>query len=164
MIPTEALAQLPDYSIASPIILIRSATGSSGRRNTWKRCLSFTNGSEQMFRLKTFVVKRSALVSDGCVRKTDRQRRRRKRENCNETELEAAHKRSSNHRSELMSSKLCGCFYCKSIFEPSKIVEWIDDDNTALYPFCGIDSVIGLASNFPITPEFLNRMKTYWFS
>ena len=83
---------------------------------------------------------------------------------CNETELEAAHKRSSCHRSELMSSKLCGCFYCKSLFEPSKIVEWIDDDNTALCPFCGIDSVIGSASKFPITPEFLNRMKTYWFS
>jgi hypothetical protein len=55
----------------------------------------------------------------------------------------------------------CGCFYCKSIFAPSKIVEWVDDDDTALCPFCGIDSVIGSASTFPITAEFLNRMKAY---
>jgi hypothetical protein len=30
-------------------------------------------------------------------------------------------------------------------------------------PRCGIDSVIGDQSGFPITPEFPERMKRYWF-
>ena len=62
-----------------------------------------------------------------------------------------------------MRSENCGCFYCGSIFEPSKITEWIDEDTTALCPSCGIDSVIGSASKFPITPDFLKRMQSYWF-
>lgn len=50
------------------------------------------------------------------------------------------------------------------------IHEWIDvlDDSdigqTAMCPYCGIDSVIGSASGFPITPEFLMRMRAYWFN
>jgi hypothetical protein len=42
--------------------------------------------------------------------------------------------------------------------------QWIDEDNTALCPFCGIDSVIGSGSHFPITREFLEQMKAYWFA
>lgn len=75
-----------------------------------------------------------------------------------------AHKHSSNHRGELESSALCGCFYCLSIFRPSEIVEWIDDDQTAICPKCPVDSVIGSASGFPVTKEFLKRMYDYWFS
>ena len=35
-------------------------------------------------------------------------------------------------------------FYCNRIFDAEKIHEWIDDENgqTAVCPFCGIDSVI----------------------
>ena len=79
-----------------------------------------------------------------------------------------AHKHSSLHRQELLNSDNCGCFYCLSIFKPNKIEEWIDEDNdnigqTALCPKCGIDSIIGSKSGFPITKDFLNKMKTYWF-
>ncbi|HXT87590.1 MAG TPA: cytoplasmic protein [Verrucomicrobiae bacterium] len=75
-----------------------------------------------------------------------------------------AHKHSSRHRGELESSVLCGCFYCLSIFPSSEIVEWVDDDQTAICPKCPVDSVIGSASGFPITREFLRRMHDYWFS
>jgi hypothetical protein len=34
---------------------------------------------------------------------------------------------------------------------------------TARCPRCGIDSVIGSASGYPITREFLQTMKSYWF-
>jgi acetone carboxylase gamma subunit len=34
---------------------------------------------------------------------------------------------------------------------------------TALCPECGIDSVIGDASGYPITEAFLGKMKTFWF-
>ena len=49
----------------------------------------------------------------------------------------------------------------------SEIDEWIDEPDppgvTALCPKCGIDSVIGSASGYPITSNFLWRMKLRWF-
>ena len=87
----------------------------------------------------------------------------------------AAHKRSSNHRAELASSEKCGCFYCLATFAPTAINEWIDwppetpdgQENdagtTAMCPVCGIDSVIGSSSGFPITKSFLEQMRSHWF-
>jgi len=80
----------------------------------------------------------------------------------------AAHKHSSNHRQEILRSEMCGCFYCLDIFNASEINEWTDDKDevgqTALCPKCGIDSVIGSSSGYPITQEFLQEMKLHWFS
>jgi hypothetical protein len=81
----------------------------------------------------------------------------------------AAHEHCIYHREEILSSKLCGCFYCLEIFSPSEISNWVDvpEDNnigqTALCPKCMIDSVIGDESGYPITKEFLNKMKEHWF-
>lgn len=79
-----------------------------------------------------------------------------------------AHRYSSGHRRQLLASSACGCFYCLAIFPPTAIVNWIDMDDddigqTAYCPECGIDSVIGSASGYPITTEFLQRMKAHWF-
>ena len=78
----------------------------------------------------------------------------------------AAHKHSINHRDEIEASDTCGCFYYLQVYPPSELVEWIDDPDppgvTALCPWCGIDSVIGSASGYPITKEFLKRMRRYW--
>ena len=75
----------------------------------------------------------------------------------------AAHKHSSNHRDELIKSDQCGCFYCLGIFSPEAILDWVDGDQCALCPECGIDSVIGDTSGYPITREFLKKMNDYWF-
>ena len=80
-----------------------------------------------------------------------------------ELRLEAAHDHSIFNRVEVESSALCGCFYCFAIFAPADISEWIDDGQTAMCPKCPIDSVIGSASGFPITPEFLHRMHDKYF-
>ena len=82
--------------------------------------------------------------------------------------LEAAHKHCSNNKKELSESSICGCFYCMQIFKSNEIEEWIDEDSpkgqTALCPKCGIDSVIGDKSTFPINNEiFLKEMYSYWF-
>jgi hypothetical protein len=74
-----------------------------------------------------------------------------------------AHKHSSLHRPELERSSIRGCSYCLSIFPPSEIVEWVDDGQTAICPKCPVDSVIGSASGYPITKEFLQRMHDHWF-
>ena len=80
-----------------------------------------------------------------------------------------AHEYSSNHMEQLKKDKLCGCFYCLRIFDPAEIEEWIIDDNpidkggTAICPYCGIDSIIGESAGYPLTVEFLQKMKTEWF-
>ena len=80
-----------------------------------------------------------------------------------------AHNHSNNHMDKLKKDKICGCFYCLSIYPPEEIEEWIISDNdadrfgTAICPHCGIDSVIGESSGYPITKEFLQGMKEYWF-
>jgi hypothetical protein len=78
-----------------------------------------------------------------------------------------AHKNSSLNRDEILKDSLCGCFYCLRTFVPVEILEWIDVvegvAQTALCPMCGIDAVIGSASGFPITADFLKRMNQHWF-
>ena len=81
-----------------------------------------------------------------------------------EDRLEYAHQFSRNNKKGLLGDKNCGCFYCLEIFEPHQITEWLTDSkNTAICPYCGIDSVIGEYSGFPITKEFLSEMRDYWF-
>lgn len=87
----------------------------------------------------------------------------------------AAHKHSSRHRAEIMGSGRCGCFHCLANFSPSEIRDWVDwlegtspelalvSGTTALCPSCGIDSVIGDGSGFPVTIEFLSQMRKHWF-
>ena len=55
-------------------------------------------------------------------------------------------------------------FSCCEIFPPSEITDYLPDEPpTALCPYCHIDAVIGDASGFPITDEFLTEMKRRWF-
>ena len=80
-------------------------------------------------------------------------------------DYEVAHKFCNNNKNQLQQDKKCGCFYCCKIFQPQEIDEWIDSSSdTALCPYCGIDSVIGESSGYPITEEFLKKMNAYWFS
>lgn len=72
-------------------------------------------------------------------------------------DLQAAHRHSSLHRGEVLASDTCACFYCLKSFPPSEIGEWVDDGQTALCPRCGIDSVLGSACPYPLTPAFLRR-------
>lgn len=79
--------------------------------------------------------------------------------------LDAAHRHSSNHRTELNLSELCACFFCRQTFSAADVEEWVEDDTgTALCPKCGIDSVLGSASGYPIHEDsFLKAMNRRWF-
>ncbi|WP_337867994.1 cytoplasmic protein [Meiothermus sp.] len=74
-----------------------------------------------------------------------------------------AHQHASRHRAEILQSEQCGCFYCLRIFPPSEIEEWIDEGQTALCPYCGIDAVLGSASGAQITEDFLGQMRERYF-
>ena len=79
-------------------------------------------------------------------------------------DLQLAHGKCIHHRPELEASSLCGCFYCLATFVPGEIVDWCDDGNTGLCPKCGVDSVLGDSSGYPIAErDFLGAMKTRWF-
>jgi len=78
--------------------------------------------------------------------------------------LREAHKHSFKNRSEIEKSTLCGCFYCEKNFTPKEIQGWIDDEQTAMCPFCGIDSVLGNYSGFYVTQVFLHTMSERWFA
>jgi len=80
-----------------------------------------------------------------------------------------AHNHSLNNRLELLSSNVCGCFCCLVIFTPNYITKWLDVEDgylgpTGRCPNCGQASVIGSASCYPITTEFLTVLERYWFA
>ncbi len=80
--------------------------------------------------------------------------------------LKSAHPHGANHKREVEISQVCGCFYCCATYPTAQIAEWLEDlDGTALCPRCGIDSVIGSASGYPVADEtFLRAMHRFWFS
>lgn len=74
-----------------------------------------------------------------------------------------AHAFSFRNRSKLEQDLECGCFYCMKIFPANEIEEWEDDGETAICPYCGIDSVIGESSGYPLTEADLKEMHLHWF-
>lgn len=80
-----------------------------------------------------------------------------------ESDLIEAYEHCRNNREALMQDNLCGCFYCLSIYHPSKIFAWDRDKVSAACPYCLMNSVISESSGYPITMEFLVRMHQAWF-
>lgn len=79
-------------------------------------------------------------------------------------ELKKAHNHCRGNRDEIAKSSTCGCFYCCKTFKADSVLVWVDKrGKTAVCPKCGIDSVLGDASGFDLTPEFLAEMSNHWF-
>ena len=83
--------------------------------------------------------------------------------------LEKAHEHCTNNFKELENSKQCGCLYCFEVYDPKRILDnehslWLDE-STATCAKCGIDSVIGDGSGYPVTDRlFLELMGFVWFN
>lgn len=78
-----------------------------------------------------------------------------------------AHGHSVHNKEEIENSKFCGCFSCLRIFKPDQITQWgyvMPPKDFAVCPYCEIDSIIGDASGYPVTDEFLRSMNAYWFN
>ncbi len=81
------------------------------------------------------------------------------------------HSKCGWHEEDIIKSKVCGCFYCLSIFCPIEIKEWIEEPDhcrrgpgkTAICPRCGIDSVLPDNIGHDITVEFLKLMQNKYF-
>ena len=82
-----------------------------------------------------------------------------------DTELyTAALVHASKHREELDRSTRCACFFCFRSFATADITAWIDKNQTALCPRCGLDSVLGTASGHILDDRFLRRMHQHHFA
>lgn len=66
---------------------------------------------------------------------------------------------------EILNSKTCGCFFCRSIYDARKVSDWLSDERgeTALCPECGMDAVIGDASGVPLSKPLLREMNLAYF-
>lgn len=63
------------------------------------------------------------------------------------------------NRKQILSKEYCSCFSCISRFNPSEIVEWTDENRTAICPKCQVDSLL------PgwVGTNFLQLMYSVWF-
>lgn len=51
-----------------------------------------------------------------------------------------------------------GCYHCLKVFNTQEIKEWTDNSETAICPYCNVDSIL------PETdPSILKECQTYWF-
>ncbi len=80
-----------------------------------------------------------------------------------EHKLKDLHLHSYLNASEFESGKECCCIYCQRFFPADEVVEFVDDDETALCPYCGIDSVIVLGADEKISKELLAELNKRYF-
>jgi hypothetical protein len=79
--------------------------------------------------------------------------------------LDYAHMLSFDNADSVQASQKCGCFCCQEIFPASEVTRFLDETpgRTALCPHCGIDAVLGDASGFEVSEDFLSKMHKEWF-
>lgn len=86
----------------------------------------------------------------------------------NENErLHYAHMFSIYNEPSVKKSGMCGCFYCGEVFPAEMVdettIELGGNPETALCPYCLIDSVLCDADWKDLSPEFLEKMRVYFF-
>ena len=77
--------------------------------------------------------------------------------------FEKLHAYASNNKELIKESEYCYCFYCKKQFESKEVVKYLEGENTALCPHCGIDAIIPNNVDEPIDNELIEGMNKYWF-
>lgn len=80
-----------------------------------------------------------------------------------EVEQNYVHSFCRRNKDLLNQSDLAGCFYCRKIFVAKEVKKFVDvNGQTALCPYCGVDSVIpGIC--IALTCDLLEEMSKFWF-
>lgn len=94
-----------------------------------------------------------------CINRKRKGSRRHK----NEDLLEELHTYSSNNFKLIQDSEFCHCFHCLKKFEAKEVMNYIDDNKTALCPYCDIDAVIPDVINHHLDGITIREMNEYWF-
>ena len=56
--------------------------------------------------------------------------------------------------------KVAGCYYCLKVFQLKEVTKFIDDGETMLCPYCGVDAVLDGVNCSAV----LRRQHKKWFS
>ncbi|MGC6767857.1 cytoplasmic protein [Enterococcus sp. LJL128] len=80
--------------------------------------------------------------------------------------LKHAHIYCTGNKKYFDYTDTCGCFYCLKIFSPIEITFYLNEEigDTAICPYCSIDSVLPNMKALKISNDFLTAMYDYWFS
>ena len=75
------------------------------------------------------------------------------------------HSHTLRNQQEIALSEYCHCISCCKSYPSSIVMDFIKDGDgeTALCPYCGIDSVIGDACGLVIDQEILTALNNRWF-
>lgn len=78
---------------------------------------------------------------------------------------ELYHSHSIRNRKEIDQSEYCHCFSCIRSYPSPVVMNFIKDgeSETALCPYCSIDTVIGDACGLELNPEILTALNKQWF-
>jgi hypothetical protein len=87
-------------------------------------------------------------------------------------QLNDAHEHTQCNKTELLNSEKIGCCFCGKIFTTNEnniesfpsIVDRDEVNRTMICPHCYVDALIGDASGYKITKDFLNEMNESWFA
>ena len=80
-----------------------------------------------------------------------------------ELQLKKLHAYASHNRELIERSNQCYCFYCESSMKNTEIKEYLEKEETALCPKCGVDSIIPDSIDEIINASLLSEMHDYWF-
>lgn len=71
-----------------------------------------------------------------------------------------AHDESMNNRIAIETEPIASCFACFRSYPTELISKWIDNEATAVCPYCSVDSVIP----GKVELDVLNSLHKRWFS
>jgi hypothetical protein len=76
----------------------------------------------------------------------------------------SAYRFATRNKLIIKSSQICGCFFCYEIYTSDEVTNWMDNDETAICPKCGLGNVvIGSSSGLPIDKDYLSLVGAHWF-
>jgi hypothetical protein len=78
-------------------------------------------------------------------------------------QIQGAIRAATGNREALAKSNKAGCYYCLTIYAASEVVRFLPSEDTALCPYCGIDSVLADQSPYELKAEILEELHEYWF-
>lgn len=81
----------------------------------------------------------------------------------NKDTLETIYSHTLRNRKELEASCNCGCAGCRTIFPAAETVDWVDEGQTGICPYCGTDALVGDAAGWQLTTELLEELNDLYF-
>jgi hypothetical protein len=74
--------------------------------------------------------------------------------------IEDAPKLSRYNRVQVEAAEVCGCYFCQRVYPASDVVEYEEEEQTALCPCCGINAVLPGVTDEAVLIAALER----WFT